>query len=108
MKNYLPLIERDAVFNGIKVETEIEEVQDLYLNVGEIKQLLLNLTRNAIEAMPEDGLLTIRVKDGIDSILLEVEDTGIGMPKEVLEKSGHLFLLPKKMVQVWASQFVII
>lgn len=96
MKHYLPLIERDAVFNGIKVETEIEEVEDLYLDEGEIKQLLLNLTRNAIEAMPEDGLLTIRVKDGIDSIILEVEDTGIGMPKEVLEKIGTPFLTTKE------------
>ena len=59
---------------------------DLLLNKNEIRQLILNLCRNGIEAMEDGGVLTLRLKSEENAVILEVEDTGSGMDEEVLEK----------------------
>lgn len=90
------LIGQDALFNGINYEQEIEDIPDLLLNKNEIRQLLLNLCRNGIEAMEESGTLTLRLKPAESAVIIEVEDTGIGMSEEVLENVGIPFFTTKE------------
>ena len=53
---------------------------------AQLKQILVNLVVNAVQAMPQGGKLTIGTR-AIDSVVeLSVEDTGSGMSEEVLEK----------------------
>ena len=90
------LIGQDALFNGIEFKKEIEEIPDLLLNKNEIRQLILNLCRNGIEAMEDGGVLTLRLKSEENAVILEVEDTGSGMDEEVLEKIGMPFFTTKE------------
>ena len=60
----------------------------LSVNGPEIKQVLLNLVLNALEATPDGGCVTIAVKPGADDVELVVTDTGSGMTEEV---KAHLF-----------------
>lgn len=62
---------------------------------GEIREALLNLVQNAIDAMPEGGTLTVRTAiDGGDACIA-VRDTGVGMSAEVRERAFEPFFTTK-------------
>ena len=59
---------------------------------------LMNLCVNAVDAMPENGTLTLRTRNhGSDWIEVQVEDTGQGMTKEVLERALDPFFTTKEV-----------
>ncbi len=52
-----------------------------------IKQIVLNMLSNAVKFTPADGLVTLRIsRDDSGQVVIEVEDTGIGIAREDLEK----------------------
>lgn len=53
-----------------------------------LKRILSNLTTNAVQAMPEGGRLDVYAYKSTDSLLITVQDTGVGIPAEV---KGKLF-----------------
>jgi PAS domain S-box-containing protein len=61
-----------------------------------LSQALMSLCLNALDAMPANGTLTLRTRNlGTDWIEVLVEDTGCGMPKEVLDKAMDPFFTTK-------------
>jgi PAS domain S-box-containing protein len=52
-------------------------------NAEKLKQVLLNLCKNAFEAMPDGGTLTLRGRRTDGRVSLEIEDTGAGIPKGI-------------------------
>jgi len=52
---------------------------------NEIRQVLLNLTHNAFDAMERGGILTISLRQEEKEALLELTDTGVGIPEEKLK-----------------------
>src|SRR5262249_14309982 len=66
---------------GIKVESVFPPDLPALIADGEkLKQVLLQLCKNAAEAMPQGGTLTLRAHDSRGQVHLEVSDTGIGIP----------------------------
>ena len=60
-----------------------------------LKQALLNIVVNGIEAMPDGGTLYLRLLLGNGDVALEIEDRGPGIPEEVQEKIFQLYFTTK-------------
>ncbi|KLU67279.1 sporulation kinase A [Desulfosporosinus acididurans] len=91
-----PLIMADATNQDKLVVLEAEKVPELMLDEREMRQLVLNLTRNGLEAMSPKGTLNLRTYQNKNSIVLEVEDQGSGISQEILERLGTPFQTTKK------------
>jgi PAS domain S-box-containing protein len=90
-----PLIIADAMMQGKFIQLELGEVPDILLDEKEIRQLVLNLVRNGLEAMGPGGKLTIKTSTGGSSLILSVQDEGRGIPGEFLDKLGTPFFTTK-------------
>lgn len=66
------------------------------LDVDMFEKVLLNLMLNAEDAMPEGGTLTIQAHVDSQQLFIEVIDTGIGIPKEMLAKLFKPFVTTKE------------
>ncbi len=89
INDLVPLLNADANLRGQTLEVRFcEGLPDMYLNDREMKQLLLNLARNGMEAMEDKGILRIYTTCTAEEISVHIEDEGIGIPKDKLD---HLF-----------------
>src|SRR5262249_4872010 len=56
-----------------------------------LKQIMLNLLSNAVKFTPEGGRVNVRGRLSTNSVMIIIEDTGIGIPKDALQKLGRPF-----------------
>lgn len=100
---------------GNNVKLKVDHGRDLWpvkADVGQFEQVVVNLTVNARDAMPEGGDLTIRTKNmtadqcpafgyreliPADYVVVEAEDTGTGIPPDVLKKVFEPFFTTKEV-----------
>lgn len=61
-----------------------------------LKQCLINMIKNAMEAMPKGGVMTLRTAMRANRVRLELEDTGQGIPRELREKVFNPFFSTKE------------
>lgn len=96
LQQLYPLIEADAINQNKLVVLETQEIPDIQLDEKEISQLVLNLSRNGLEAMQEWGTLTIRTYTEDEKVVLSVQDEGGGIPTEHLDQLGTPFFTTKE------------
>lgn len=91
-----PLISSEAnLCNVICQYTFPEEPVVLLCTKDQMKQVILNITRNAFESMSIGGALDIRISKEREKCVLTISDTGVGIGKEDLEKIFHPFYTSK-------------
>jgi PAS domain S-box-containing protein len=92
------LLERTTL---AKVRIELDRAVDLKPILGDgnaLTHAIMNLCVNAVDAMPENGTLTLRTRNlGPGWVEVVVEDTGIGMPKEILDRALDPFFTTKEL-----------
>lgn len=93
----LPILQSEA--NQNNVELKLVREQDVPLTVlctkNHIKQILLNLAKNSLEAMENGGTLTIVLRKQQSQVFIDVKDTGKGISKEGLAKIFNPFFTSK-------------
>lgn len=96
IQEVLPLIAAQAAKSNIEVIPELRDnPATQMLNKKEIKQVILNLVCNSIEAMPHSGHLTIRTGRREKITFFEVADTGSGIAQDKINKIFNPFFTTK-------------
>ncbi|MBG9828823.1 GAF domain-containing sensor histidine kinase [Bacillus wiedmannii] len=96
IRDIIPLIKIDTYNQNKDIQVDTNDIPELLLNRNEIRQLLINLYRNGLEAMGTEKVLTISTyKEGRNCVVLAVRDQGKGIRPEVLEKLGTPFYTTK-------------
>ena len=83
---------------GIRFEMKLEsDCPDVSADRDQMGQVLLNLIVNAIQAMPEGGILSLSLRCRNDHVRLSVADTGCGIPAEHVPKLFTPFFSTKEV-----------
>jgi len=91
-----PLIQSDALMRGISSDIQLTEVPNALLDENEIRQLILNITRNGLEAMTDGGCLAIRTAIDSEAVILSIADQGRGIDPDLIPKLGTPFFTTKE------------
>lgn len=96
IRKIAPRIEGEAAVKGQQVCWKLTGIPDLMLNRDEISQLVLNLARNGLDAMPAGGILEVHTLTRKGQVVLSVRDYGPGIPADVLKRLGTPFYTTKE------------
>jgi signal transduction histidine kinase len=81
-----------------KVDVVLEEAPlPVAVDAGQLEMALLNLVRNAADALPEGGAITIRTERQGPDVVIAVEDRGVGMPPELARRATEPFFTTKPL-----------
>ncbi|NCU18855.1 ATP-binding protein [Pallidibacillus pasinlerensis] len=95
-ENCMTLLEREAIQKRIKVVRQfLDENVKVYCDEQKIKQVIINLVKNGLEAMDKPGCLTIRIEKNKEYGILYIQDEGTGIPKDLMKKLGQPFFTTK-------------
>lgn len=61
-----------------------------------IKQVLVNILKNAVDAAPQGGAITVKVEETGGNVSIQVTDTGPGIPENILDKIFDVFYTTKR------------
>jgi signal transduction histidine kinase len=92
------LVEPTFAGRGIRVDRKLPAVPIAILGDEiQLEQVFLNLFNNALDAMPEGGMLTIRIVESGDGVRVELCDTGEGMTDSALSQMFRPFFTTKEI-----------
>lgn len=85
---------------NIDIETNFEpEIPRVMGSTNQLRQVFLNLIRNAKEAMPQGGTLSLETTMEDKRVIIDVRDTGIGISEEIQDKLFEAFFTTKAAVK---------
>lgn len=92
-----PRYEQEAQMRGIHFDIELGygKVRPVRGDLAELREVILNMVSNALDAMPRGGKLAISTSQKDDQVLIFVTDSGIGIPFEVRNKIFEAFFTTK-------------
>ncbi len=97
LEQIMKLLSAEAAIHNIRFEILIEtDLPFIQCDENQVKQVLINLLKNAIEAMPKGGSITIKARSiASDRVQVRIEDQGCGIPEDQLSKLGDPFYTTK-------------
>ncbi|MDP4084026.1 MAG: PAS domain S-box protein [Bacillota bacterium] len=93
------LIDTQAIMNNIEIKfiSDWENLTTIQCDKNQLKQVFINFLKNAIEAMPKGGTITIEIKSlCTEKIKIIFKDTGTGIPHHILKRIGEPFFTTKE------------
>jgi PAS domain S-box len=97
LDDIIPIMQSQAIITNVSIAAEKSlDLPTVLCDANQIKQVLINLMKNAIEAMPDGGELHVHMKkDHKGHIIIDIIDKGIGIPQHVIDRLGEPFYTTK-------------
>lgn len=93
----MTLVETQSIMKNVQIDFEYEKVPTICGSEKQLKQVLLNLIKNAIEAVDVNGEIVIRLLNHAeDQICIQIEDNGCGISSERIARLGEPFYSTKE------------
>jgi len=100
IEGILLVMEKQMKESNIHVETSFDpDIPEIMASTNQMRQVMLNMFKNAKEAMPTGGTLLVRTGREDNKVLIHIQDTGIGIPEEVKHKIFDAFFTTKQKVK---------
>lgn len=96
IQDVMILLTSQAKLKGITIKKDILDDVSIKCDRSQMKQVLLNIIKNAIEAMDHSGTVTITTQMINHMVEINIIDEGKGIPKELLHKINEPFFTSKK------------
>ncbi|TJY40773.1 PAS domain S-box protein [Cohnella pontilimi] len=97
MRDTVTLLETQAILHNIMIEAEYgTEPLWIYGVENQVKQVFINVIKNAIEAMIDGGAIRIKLTRQLDTVSVRFQDEGPGIDEEHLAKIGQPFYTTKE------------
>jgi signal transduction histidine kinase len=97
MEDVAQLAAPDAEQHGVTIERHMpDERLPIKVDVDLMKQAILNVVINGVQAMPQGGLLSISGRREGTAVVAEVHDQGLGIPRDVHDKIFELYFTTRK------------
>ena len=97
VRDTIDLLRPEIENRGITIREKLSRSLPVaLLDPAQIKQTLVNLIKNAIQAMTKDGVLTVQTSTASDGVVVSVADTGGGIPQEQINRIFEPFYTTKK------------
>lgn len=90
-----PLMALYSPHDGLRYDVRLASGVRARADKDQLAQVLVNLVKNAEEAMPEGGLVSVRVRAAESCAILEVEDEGPGVPAELKDRLFEPYVTTK-------------
>lgn len=90
-----PLMALYSPHDGLRYDVRLASGVRARADKDQLAQVLVNLVKNAEEAMPEGGLVSVRVRAAETGAILEVEDEGPGVPAELKDRLFEPYVTTK-------------
>lgn len=82
--------------NQVHFRRDLQQYVSIEANPQKIKECLINIMENSIEAMPDGGELIISLKRERKDIVIDIIDSGVGMTSEEIKRYGYPFYSTKE------------
>ncbi len=100
LEGILLMMEKQMKEANVKIVTEFDpEIPEIMASTNQMRQVFLNMFKNAKEAMPKGGTLTVKTETESNTVLIRIEDTGTGIPEGIRSKIFEAFFTTKQKVK---------
>ena len=97
IRNVVSLLEFEARKKNVRLSFDCnQEIIQIECDENRLKQVFLNFIKNGIEAMPNGGDLNVKTIIHNNNVQISIQDSGVGIPKDKLQKLGEPFYTTKR------------
>ena len=100
LEGILLMMERQMRESNVRVVLDLDhQIPEVMASTNQMRQVMLNIFKNAKEAMSNGGTLTVRTAREDQKVSVHIQDTGVGIPEEIRNKVFEAFFTTKQKVK---------